>query len=67
LIDIIKEKIRKSLKALELLAPPKSKINLEYPKHKNHGDYASSIALNLAKNRTRSYDYCKEARKTSIC
>ena len=49
MIDIIKEKIRKSLKALELLAPPKSKINLEYPKHKNHGDYASSIALNLAK------------------
>jgi len=49
LIDIIKEKIRKSLKALELQAPPKSKINLEYPKHKNHGDYASSIALNLAK------------------
>jgi len=49
LIDIIKEKIRKSLKALELPAPPKSKINLEYPKHKNHGDYASSIALNLAK------------------
>ena len=37
------------MKALELLAPPKSKINLEYPKHKNHGDYASSIALNLAK------------------
>ena len=49
MIDIIKEKIRKSLKALELPAPPKSKINLEYPKHKNHGDYASSIALNLAK------------------
>lgn len=37
------------MKALELPAPPKSKINLEYPKHKNHGDYASSIALNLAK------------------
>jgi len=49
LINIIKEKIWQSLKALKLKAPPKSKINVEYPKHKNHGDYASNIALNLAK------------------
>jgi len=49
LIEIIKEKIWESLKALELQAPPKSKINVEYPKHKNHGDYSSNIALNLAK------------------
>jgi len=48
LIEIIKEKIWESLKALELHAPPKSKINVEYPKHKNHGDYSSNIALNLA-------------------
>ncbi len=49
MINIIKEKIWQSLKALKLKAPPKSKINVEYPKHKNHGDYASNIALNLAK------------------
>ena len=48
MIEIIKEKIWESLKALELHAPPKSKINVEYPKHKNHGDYSSNIALNLA-------------------
>ncbi|HHI88208.1 MAG TPA: arginine--tRNA ligase, partial [Candidatus Cloacimonetes bacterium] len=49
LIDIIKEKIWLSLKALKVKAPPKSKINVEYPKHKIHGDYASNISLNLAK------------------
>lgn len=49
MIDIIKEKIWRSLKALKLKAPPKSKINVEYPKHKIHGDYASNISLNLAK------------------
>ncbi len=49
MIDIIKEKIWLGLKALKLKAPPKSKINVEYPKHKIHGDYASNIALNLAK------------------
>lgn len=49
MIDIIKEKIWLSLKALKVKAPPKSKINVEYPKHKIHGDYASNISLNLAK------------------
>jgi len=49
LIEIIKEKIWESLKALDLQTPSKSKINVEYPKHKNHGDYSSNIALNLAK------------------
>ncbi|OPX27620.1 MAG: arginine--tRNA ligase [Candidatus Cloacimonas sp. 4484_140] len=46
---MIKEKIWLSLKALKVKAPPKSKINVEYPKHKIHGDYASNISLNLAK------------------
>jgi len=54
LIDIIKEKIWHSLKALKLKAPPKSKINVEYPKHKIHGDYSSNIALNLAKKIRRT-------------
>jgi len=49
LIDIIKEKIWDALKELKLQAPPKSKINVEYPKHKNHGDYATNVALSLAK------------------
>lgn len=49
MIDIIKEKIWDALKELKLQAPPKSKINVEYPKHKNHGDYATNVALSLAK------------------
>lgn len=49
MIDIIKEKIWESLKTLQCQVPSRSKINVEYPKHKNHGDYASNIALTLSK------------------
>ncbi len=49
MIDIIREKIWESLKEKGLQAPSRSKINVEYPKHKNHGDYASNVALTLSK------------------
>lgn len=49
MIDIIREKIWESLKEINLQAPARSKINVEYPKHKNHGDYASNVALTLSK------------------
>ncbi|MEA3475616.1 MAG: arginine--tRNA ligase [Candidatus Cloacimonadota bacterium] len=53
LIDIIKAKIRESIKSQNLKPPSKSKINVEYPKYKKFGDYATNIALSLSKR-------CKE-------
>ena len=49
LIDVIKEKIRKSIKSQDLEPPSKSKINVEYPKYKKFGDYATNVALSLSK------------------
>jgi len=49
LIDIIKAKIRESIKSQNLKPPSKSKINVEYPKYKKFGDYATNIALSLSK------------------
>ncbi|MCK4339506.1 MAG: arginine--tRNA ligase [Candidatus Cloacimonetes bacterium] len=49
LIDIIKDKIRDSIKSQNLDPPSKSKINVEYPKYKKFGDYATNVALSLSK------------------
>ena len=49
LIDIIKEKIRESIKSQNLSPPSKSKIKVEYPKFKQYGDYATNVALSLSK------------------
>ncbi|MBC8525789.1 MAG: arginine--tRNA ligase [Candidatus Cloacimonetes bacterium] len=49
LINIIRKKIWEGIKSIDLKSPPKSKIIVEYPKHKKFGDYATNIALSLSK------------------
>jgi arginyl-tRNA synthetase len=47
--SIIREKVHKAVKSYGVKPPPKSRIRIEYPKHKKFGDYATNIALSLAK------------------
>jgi arginyl-tRNA synthetase len=49
LADAVAAAVRAAVEAGELAVPPPAEVKIERPKVKEHGDYATSIALQLAK------------------
>jgi arginyl-tRNA synthetase len=52
--SILREKIHKAVKEYGVEPPRKSRIKIEFPKHKKFGDYSTNIALSLAKKEKKS-------------
>jgi arginyl-tRNA synthetase len=49
IVDIVRDKVWQSIKSQNLKPPRRSRINVEYPKYKKFGDYATNVALSLSK------------------